>query len=163
MGPRVRIPPPPLKRKHTANQIIKFDSLSSTIIWNSRFGGFYVFCYGEIAQLVRASDSYSGGRWFETISRYYFFYMETNFPKYIWRTVDSDLGRNALALVRTNDKKALYWRHGGQYEANAYFEDGKLMVSISHCEPFEYTECTEDEWRASNGDYASEEYDFWLK
>lgn len=89
--------------------------------------------------------------------------MEANFPKYIWRTVDSDLGRNALMLVRANDKKALYWRHGGQYDANAYFEDGKLMVSILHCEPFEYTECTEDEWRASNGDYASENYDFWLK
>lgn len=87
--------------------------------------------------------------------------MCTEFPKYI-RLKNADDIRwksNALKLIGSKDNKAIYWRHGGCYSADAKYENGKLMVYIASCKPCEYIKCTEEEWKESNGQYASEEYD----
>ena len=38
---------------------------------------------------------------------------------------------NALKLIGSKDNKAIYWRHGGCYSADAKYENGKLMVYIA--------------------------------
>lgn len=78
------------------------------------------------------------------------------FPKYICNK-DFDY-TNALVLIGSKDNKATYWRHGGCYRANAQYEDGRLMVYIATHLPIEYVECTEEEWRKSNGQYACDTY-----
>ena len=89
--------------------------------------------------------------------------MKQNFPKYIWHAVDTGSDRNALALIKSEDNSAIYWRNGGQYTAKASFENGKLVIYILGNGPFEYVECTKTDWEKSNGEYAAKEYDWWLK
>ena len=89
--------------------------------------------------------------------------MRQSFPKYIWHAIDTGSDRNALALVKSDNDSAIYWRNGGQYTAKASFENGKLVVYILCNGPFEYAECTKADWEKSNGEYAVKEYDWWLK
>ena len=79
------------------------------------------------------------------------------FPKYIMLR-ESDSHSNALTLIGSKDNNAIYWRHAGCYTAEAQYKDGKLMVYIYSNKPYEYIECSEDEWLKDNAGYTSDEY-----
>lgn len=84
-----------------------------------------------------------------------------NFPKYIEKKNNNKISStNAMVLIWSNENKARYWRHGGCYTAKAEYIDGRLMVYILANEPVEYVACTEEQWKESNGEYATEEYSY---
>lgn len=86
---------------------------------------------------------------------------EFEFPKYIWKLEAGDSGsRTALKLLNKEGQCAYYWRHGGYWGTKAHLKGTKIMVEHPLYErPLtEYIECTEEQWRESNGQYATSEY-----
>ena len=86
----------------------------------------------------------------------------TEFPKYISesRHPKYESFFNAMILVSVHDGKATYWRHGGCYSATAEFKDGKIMLTIRNLPAKEFFECSEKEWKDSNGEYACDQYNW---
>lgn len=87
--------------------------------------------------------------------------MANNFPKYIWSANEKRESRNALIRLNSSDNQATYWRHGGCYNAVAKFKNGKLLVEIGNYGPAEYVECSEEQWKKDNGEYACDDYLPW--
>lgn len=80
------------------------------------------------------------------------------FPKYIDVKNHDEYHTNALMLIGSKENNATYWRHGGCYRVSAKDENEKLIVDFPGQESLEYVECTEQQWKESNEDYACEEY-----
>lgn len=76
------------------------------------------------------------------------------FPQYICGKTEDGKSFNALKLVELiNDNTAKYYRNAGGYFAEAKIENNKIMVQILNFTPFEYFECTENEWIEDNAPY----------